>query len=226
MIAYIPARSGSKRIKNKNFVKIDKKALIIHVIDNLKKVRELKKICVSTDSLKIKKILENYKVHVGNLREKNLSNDKANFMDLVKKDLKRYSKDNEDIFFILPTAILINYKIIKKAISIYKKYKPDILMSCTNTNPYFSIIKKNEKWKPLFKKEIFKNTQDLKKTVIDAGCFYIFNKKKINKYKSFKDVNFLIPFLINKNISVDVDINEDLDELKMKYFWNKTRKNS
>lgn len=226
MIAYIPARSGSKRIKNKNFYKIDKQPLIVHVIENLKKVKKLNKICISTDSLKIKKSLEDNTIYIGELRKKKLSNDKSNFMDLVNGDINRFSKDDNDVLFILPTAILINHKILNKAILMYKKYKPDILMSCVHTNPFFSLVKKKNKWKPLFKKEILKNTQNLRNSISDAGCFYIFNISKIKKYKSFKDVNFLYPFLIPKIISVDVDTIEDLNELKMKYFWQKFKKNN
>ena len=55
MFAYIPARSGSKRILNKNIKKIGSKPIISYVIDNLKKLHFLKGIIVSTDSKKIVK---------------------------------------------------------------------------------------------------------------------------------------------------------------------------
>ena len=50
MIAYIPARLGSKRIKHKNIKKLNGKPLIVYVIENLKKLKFISKICVSTES--------------------------------------------------------------------------------------------------------------------------------------------------------------------------------
>ena len=38
IISFIPARSGSNRIKNKNIFKINGKPLLVHVIEMLKKL--------------------------------------------------------------------------------------------------------------------------------------------------------------------------------------------
>ena len=50
LIALIPARSGSKRLKDKNILKLGKKPLIAHTIDYAKKAKIFDKIIVSTDS--------------------------------------------------------------------------------------------------------------------------------------------------------------------------------
>ena len=55
-LCIIPARSGSKGIKNKNIVKLKKKPLIQYTIDVAKKLKKHCEIVVSTDSLKISKI--------------------------------------------------------------------------------------------------------------------------------------------------------------------------
>lgn len=52
-IAVIPARGGSKGIKNKNLYKICGKSLIDYSIESLMQVKTLDDILVSTDSLKI-----------------------------------------------------------------------------------------------------------------------------------------------------------------------------
>ena len=51
-ITVIPARAGSKQIKNKNIYKINKKPLIDYTFDAAKK-SVLKKIYVLTDSKKL-----------------------------------------------------------------------------------------------------------------------------------------------------------------------------
>ena len=57
-LAIIPARSGSVRIKNKNIKLFNKKPVIYYTLEICKKSRMFKKIHVSTDSKKIKKVVE------------------------------------------------------------------------------------------------------------------------------------------------------------------------
>mgnify|MGYP001997361184 CR=1 FL=1 len=70
-ICVIPARGGSKRIKNKNIKKFINKPIIGQVINNIKTSKCFKDIFVSTDSIKIKKISEKYGAKVPFLRSKN-----------------------------------------------------------------------------------------------------------------------------------------------------------
>jgi len=53
LIAFIPARKGSKSIKNKNLKLINKKSLVEITIDQAKKSNIFKKIILSSDSNKI-----------------------------------------------------------------------------------------------------------------------------------------------------------------------------
>ena len=53
LIAFIPARKGSKSIKNKNLKLINKKTLVEITIDQAIKSKIFKKIILSSDSNKI-----------------------------------------------------------------------------------------------------------------------------------------------------------------------------
>ena len=52
ILAIIPCRSGSKKLKNKNILKIENKHLIYYSIYLAKKCKFIDKIVVSTDSKK------------------------------------------------------------------------------------------------------------------------------------------------------------------------------
>ncbi|MDA9662926.1 acylneuraminate cytidylyltransferase family protein, partial [Candidatus Pelagibacter sp.] len=67
----IPARGGSKRIKNKNIVMFNKKPLIYYSINAAKKTNLFKKIIVSTDSSRIKHLSEKFGAVVPFKRAKN-----------------------------------------------------------------------------------------------------------------------------------------------------------
>ena len=92
MFAYIPARSGSKRIKNKNIKIINGKPIISYVIKNLRKLNFINEVYVSTDSLKIQKIAKKYGAKCNFLRSKKLSDDKSGFIHLINHDLPKYIK--------------------------------------------------------------------------------------------------------------------------------------
>ena len=64
-LAVIPARGGSKRIKNKNIIDFLGKPLIFYALDAAKKSKLFDEIHVSTDSNEIKNVVEQlgYKVN-------------------------------------------------------------------------------------------------------------------------------------------------------------------
>ena len=71
----IPARKGSKRLKNKNFLKLNGKTLLEHTIEFAKSVNSTDLIIVSTDSKKLKDLSKNYDVLCPWLRPKDISGD-------------------------------------------------------------------------------------------------------------------------------------------------------
>ena len=82
-IAIITARSGSKRIKNKNIKNFCGSPIIELVIKKLKKSKIFDKIIVSTDSKKISNIATKAGAWVPFLRSKKLSGDFAGTHEVV-----------------------------------------------------------------------------------------------------------------------------------------------
>ena len=64
MIAIIPARGGSKRIKNKNIKSFNKRPIIYWSIKTAINSKIFNKVIVSTDNLKIKKIAQKFGAEV------------------------------------------------------------------------------------------------------------------------------------------------------------------
>ena len=106
-IFIIPARKGSKGIKNKNIIKIRNKSLVEYTFETLNKIPSNRKY-VLTDSEKVKKIANKYKINgviltntTDSNRESLLSDNKAEIgglsgkplRDLSTKLIKRFYKD-------------------------------------------------------------------------------------------------------------------------------------
>ena len=94
ILGIIPARSGSKGVKNKNIKLLKNKPLIFWTIKTALKSK-LTKVIVSTDSLKIKKISEKYGANVPFLRPTNISKDNSKSIDVIKHAIKFYEKENK-----------------------------------------------------------------------------------------------------------------------------------
>ena len=89
IIALIPARSGSKRFKNKNIFNYKGHPLIAYTITSAIKSKIFSKIIVSTDSNYYKKIAEYYGASVPFLRPKKISGAKSSDNDCVNVTLNK-----------------------------------------------------------------------------------------------------------------------------------------
>lgn len=195
IIAIIPARSGSKGLKNKNIKKLGPYPLVAWPIMAAKKSKYIDKIVVSTDSKKIAAISKKFGLSVPFLRPKKISGDKSSSFEVIKHCLSFLEKKNyffDYIILIEPTSPLTTQKDIDKALEILyrKKNHSKSIVSVSkniNTHPSFNVkINKNGKIKTNFKK--FKNNrrrQDLAKVYFFDGSFYISEVNTLLKEKTF-----------------------------------------
>lgn len=155
IIAMIPARIGSQRLKKKNLALINNKPLIEYVVDSSKKAKIFDKIYINSDDKIFKKIA--LKNNIGfYLRNKKIGSSNTKSDDVVYDFLKNNKCDI--IVWVNPIAPLQEPKEIKKAIYFFIKNKLNSLVT-TNQLKNHTIYKQ----KPLnFRiNERFAKTQDL-----------------------------------------------------------------
>lgn len=215
-VCIIPARKGSKRIKNKNTKNFFGKPLIYYSIKAAQKSKIFSKIIVSTDCEKIANISRKYGADVPFLRNKRLSNDKASTKSVLIDTIKKNNSKNIEFHcMIYPTAPLIKPQDLKKAFKLIRNRNVDCVITvCKYLNhPLRSFIIKNNflqfKWKQFQKK----NSQDLEELVHDSGNFYFFRTKKILEGKNFYPKKTL-PYYLKIFNSVDIDNYDDLELAK------------
>lgn len=121
VIAIIPARSGSKRLKNKNILDFNKKPLLAWTIEAAKEAKVVDEVFVSTDCFKIKKVAEDYGALVPFMRSSDLSSDTASTDDAILSFINQLDLCEYDIIVILqPTSPLRNSTHIDEAIKLFK----------------------------------------------------------------------------------------------------------
>lgn len=232
MFAYIPARIGSTRIFKKNIRLLDDKAIICHVIENLSKVEGLQGIAVSTDSPEVRDIVSVYtNVITLDLRDEEIANDSATFMDLVQQDLPRFQQyfKSDKVLFTLATSALISECYFQKAIHAFSEKDkhgnlPQLVMSVkslTNEGLLALSLSQTGSISPLFPQNYGLPTASLPKLFSDAGGFYLFNAQQAKLHSMFIELQPIIPVLLPYNIGIDVDNEEDWQQLKQAYFMAK-----
>lgn len=123
----ILARSGSKGLKDKNIIKLNKKPLIFYAIEAAKSSKKIERVFVSTDSYKISKIAKLHGAEVPFLRKKKYSGDFVsteaslrNFLDELQKK-QNYSPDI--IVYFQITDIFRKLELIDQCINSLLKNK-------------------------------------------------------------------------------------------------------
>ncbi|WP_265445366.1 cytidylyltransferase domain-containing protein [Acetivibrio straminisolvens] len=123
-IAIIPARSGSKGLKDKNIKLLNGKPLLAYSIEAAKESGLFEEITVSTDSVKYAKIAEEWGANVPFLRPAELSNDTASSWDAVKYVIEKYrelGREFDTVALLQPTSPLRNSTDIIKGYEIMEK---------------------------------------------------------------------------------------------------------
>ena len=175
VLAIIPARKGSKRLKNKNIVTFLGLPMISHTIKHAIRSKYIKKLIVSTDCPKIEKIAKKLNVEVKK-RKKNLATDKATVNQVCFDLLKNEYKNKFDIICVLyPTAPLRNTKDIDGTIEKLILSKANFSMAITKfvQLPYKAMNYKNKWLKIIFPKLVEKKALNLSNFMLGMEVFTV-----------------------------------------------------
>ena len=219
ILIIIPARSGSKRILNKNIKLLNKKPLIYYTIRYALKENKNARVVVSTDSKEIANLSDKFGAETPFLRSKYLSRDNTLDYPVIKDCLINLKKfDNyipEYLIYLRPTQPFRVDGEIAKAIKILKtnpnidtvrtvqhnKYSPFWMKKTDKKNNLVSLEKKYQKFSDI-------RSQDLPITYFCDGAIDASKVKSYKKLKSFSKGN--VYGLLRENLHyVDIDKEDD-----------------
>lgn len=138
-IAVIPARSGSKGLKDKNIRLLGGKPLLAYTIEAAQQSGEFDCIHVSTDSEDYAQIAREYGADVPFLRDAALATDTAGTWDTVRAVTELYKElgqEFETVTLLQPTSPLRDAEDIRRAFAIFRKKNADSVISvCPTDHP-------------------------------------------------------------------------------------------
>ena len=218
-ICLIPARKGSKRIKNKNIKIFNGKPIIYYSIKAALNSKLFDKIIVTTDSMKIRKIAIKAGAEVPFLRSKKFSGDKIIDKDVIKHFLKFADNSKWKIkylCYLYPVNPLIKISTLKKCFNVLKNKKCNEVITLYKYSFPIELaltLGKDGFVKNKFKKFINMRSQNFSDSYMDAAQCYWYNVRNI---RDFSDLKTLYVKL-NRFEFMDVDNIQDFNVLKKIY---------
>lgn len=131
----VPARSGSKGIKDKNIKLLGDKPLMGYVLSTLREVCERRSqgyVLLDTDSLKYAELGQNYGSKTPYLRPAHLADDKSKIKDVLKYSMDYFEEAGrvfDLVALIQPTSPFINADDVERALEMFTKDGVDSVIS-------------------------------------------------------------------------------------------------
>lgn len=227
ILGIIPARGGSKGVPRKNIKLLSGKPLIVYTIENARRSRYIDKLIVSTDDEEIADISTKHGAQVPFLRPKELANDTAKAIGVVKHALKTMEEmdgvEYSIVVYLEPPAPLKLTEDIDTAIEMFIEKKPDSVVSVNEANQFHPILMKqivNGKLEPIWKPEPegVPRQQYEPKAYMRNGAVYVLKRSNILDGK-FYGANIL-PYIMPLERSICID---DMNDWYVAEAWMRNK---
>ena len=213
-VAIIPARSGSKGVKDKNIRDLNCKPLMAYTIEAAINSGMFDEVMVSTDSEKYAEIAKKYGANIPFLRSESTATDNASSWDMVSEVLYGYKKMGRlfDTFCLLqPTSPLRTEEDICRAYSIYKdKASFSVVSVCEAEHSplWCGHLPDNYEFIDFVSQEDMKQRQAGRKFYRLNGAIYIVNIERFRTDKFlYHEGSFA--YIMPQDRSVDIDTEMD-----------------
>ncbi len=211
IIAIIPARSGSKGLRNKNTLMLIDKPLLAYTIEAALQSEMFEKVIVTTDSEQYGAIAESYGADFL-LRPEELATDKASSFEFIKHALSIYT-DYENFALLQPTSPFRDSTHIIEAVKLYQTLeKYQCVVSVTRSNKPSQIIRPLDDYSTLsfFDLDYSKYNRNSIVEYHPNGAIFIANKQHYLHTKHFFG-RYSLAYIMDKESSLDIDDRMDFE---------------
>ncbi len=216
--AVIPARGGSKRIPNKNIQVINGKPLIAYPIGAARASGVFEEVIVSTDTLAISNVAQEFGARIPFLRDAELADDFTPTIPVIQDSISKINaiNDSDLVCCLYPTSVFVTPDLLRKAATLSQTLGQENFLISFTKYPYpiqRALRKDGEGKLSFFLPENSKvRSQDLEPAFHDAAQFYFARKSAwISQDSVFRNA---IGIELPNSLVQDIDTPDDLERAR------------
>ena len=213
-VCVVPARAGSKSIKNKNLIRVNSKSLVNNTLDFASSAQIFDKIILSSDSDKILDLGSNYKNLIKHKRSKKNSKDQSTTEEVILEINNDLKLKSDYVFILEPTSYFREKSTFKKIINLINKNKPASIVSITSNKSINIDIQHNQIKTNI--NAVPRRRQDRDKNYMLASNFWVV---RLSYFKIYKNIISKKPYFIEISKKESIDINNNFDLKLVKSFF-------
>lgn len=214
IVALIPARSGSKRLVNKNIKLLGGKPLINWSINIALQIHLINEVIVSTDSPQIAKIAKEAGACVPWIRPIHLAQDHSSSFEVAMHALNWFENRKikvDGILLLQPTSPYRKIETVTRGIELFiDNNKRPVIGVKTIINPHLKIYQKRESLLHHIFEDYSKKDNNKKNFFEVTGSFYLMSPEDLLEYKTFVPP-VVIPLMMANEETIDIDTEWDFE---------------
>lgn len=208
VLAFIPARGGSKRLPRKNVLPLAGKPLIGWSIDAAKESQYIDQLFVSTDDQEIADIASLHGVHIPELRPDHLASDTSTTESVLTYTLDKFGGQADIVILLQPTSPLRTVQHIDEALELFVKKQAFSVVSvtpCEHSPLWSNTLPNDASMGNFIRPEALKRSQDLADFYRINGAVYIFDVRQLKEYGDIRYTKDSFAYVMENNVSFDID---------------------
>jgi len=213
LVAFIPARGGSKGIPRKNLVQLDARPLIVHTIEAAQQSGAFSRVIVSTDDSDIAMLAKSHGCAVHD-RPAHLCTDSSRVAEAVLDAASTLQiADNDVVVVLQPTSPLRRADHIVSAVSMRGKSASSSVVSVVECDhhPLKSVVIEDGVLQPAFERHFLESSrQDLPRMYRPNGAIYVTPLAAIRQLNALVAPGALA-FEMSVDDSIDIDTMVDIE---------------
>lgn len=222
-IAIIPARSGSKGLKDKNILPLNGKPLMAYTIECAIDSGVFDEVFVSTDSREYADIAKKYGADASFLRSERNSTDTAGSWDVVREVIEKFAGQGmmyEEVMLLQATSPLRNKEDILNSIKVMQQKNANAVISLTQTDhsPIWCNTLPDDGNMDNFDNSEYENMPRQRLPIYYRynGAIYLVKTAELNKNKMFKSGCYAYVMPRERSVDIDTEFDFKVAELYMK----------
>ena len=209
-VAIIPARSGSKRLKNKNLKILGNKSLICWTIDAALRSTTVDRVIVTTNCLDIKETAQAAGAEVPFIRPQSLAQDNSTTTDVIMHASETLGLKDDDVISILqPTSPFRTEQHIDEAFALLHSKHAEGIVSITTPkhHPLWSnALPEDGCMQDFIKPSILnKRSQDLPQYYSLNGAIYLYKVNAFYREKGIFYSSRVFGYKMSPDHSLDIE---------------------